>query len=121
MEEETTPTQYLRDHDILIELRTQVRDMRTDIRDMKDGLTAKVNELDMRKADKNELNSVQVAFNALIAGQSAITQDHEKRVRDMEKTLNEAEGKTKTTVRLWTVGMGIISIILTIIIAVATN
>ena len=54
----------INDHDLLIELRTEVKGMRVDIRDLKDGTTKRItdvehqaNDLEKNKASKVDLDN----------------------------------------------------------------
>ncbi len=60
------------DHDLLIELRTEMRGMRIDIKDLKDGtstqittLFKKVDDLETFKASKNDLDTTNAQVNRM--------------------------------------------------------
>jgi hypothetical protein len=62
------------DHDLLIELRTEMRAARTDIKDLKDNTTNRIDSLEKEKADRKELDELQKKVNL----------DIEKRVAKLE-------------------------------------
>ncbi|MEW6126723.1 MAG: hypothetical protein AB1757_06770 [Acidobacteriota bacterium] len=51
------------DHDLLIELRTEVKGMRVDIRDLKDGTTERLTDVerDVDELEKNKASKVDLA------------------------------------------------------------
>lgn len=55
------------DHDLLIELRTEMKNLRGDVRELKDNVATRVSNLETEKADKTEVS------------------DHESRLRKLEK------------------------------------
>lgn len=59
------------DHDLLIELRTEMRGIRADIKDIKEGTTARLAALENGKQDKGEADKTQ--------------NDFEKRLRFVER------------------------------------
>lgn len=62
------------DHDLLIELRTEMRNIRADIKELKDGTAKRIDDLEKEKADKKELQTVQDKLN----------EDIETRIRVLE-------------------------------------
>lgn len=66
------------DHDLLIELRTEVRAIRTDVKDLKDSTTDRVAALESEKFNKEEALSWKKAIDL-------IHQDHETRIRRVER------------------------------------
>lgn len=50
------------DHDLLIELRTEMRGMRADIKDIKEGTTARLTALENNKMDKTDSDKVSEDF-----------------------------------------------------------
>lgn len=55
------------DHDLLIELRTEMKNLRGDVKELKDNVATRVSNLEVEKADKVEVV------------------DHESRLRKLEK------------------------------------
>jgi len=51
------------DHDLLIELRTEVQNIRTDIKDLKGSVYDRISRLEKDKADKDEFNFLQDKVN----------------------------------------------------------
>jgi hypothetical protein len=67
------------DHDLLIELRTEMRGARSDIADMRSGLSGRLLNLEANAVSKIQFD------------------DHEKRIRTVEKQVDYA----LTTIRVW--------------------
>jgi len=67
------------DHDLLVELRTEMRGVRTDIQDMRSGLATRVLNLESNAVSKIQFD------------------DHETRIRTVEKKADYA----LTTIRVW--------------------
>lgn len=65
------------DHDLLIELRTEMRAVRGDIKDLRDNTSKRVDFLESNKFDKSEANR-------LIKEADETHSDHEKRIRSVE-------------------------------------
>jgi hypothetical protein len=63
------------DHDLLVELRTEMRGVRSDIKDLKEGTTARIQTLERDKADRKEVEELQKHVNDNI----------ETRVRNLEE------------------------------------
>lgn len=61
--------EIVKDHDLLIELRTEFKGMRDDIKELKDNLVSRVSTLEQSKVDND------------------IAQDHEGRIRRLEYAL----------------------------------
>jgi hypothetical protein len=68
------PDQIENDHDVLIELRTEMRNVRNDIKDLKDGTSSRIECLEKEKADRHEVEALQRHVNDNI----------EKRVMNIE-------------------------------------
>ncbi len=66
------------DHDLLIELRTELRGLRTDVNDLKNGLDSRVKNLEDDKISK-------VTVMALKKEADIVHKDHESRIRVLEK------------------------------------
>jgi len=64
------------DHDLLIELRTEVANIRNDIRELKDNTTSRVIQLERDKADRKEVEELQKKVN----------EDIDIRVRTLESS-----------------------------------
>lgn len=74
------------DHDLLIELRTEMRAVRNDLREMKDNTSRRVDFLESQKEDKTEVQR-------LLKEANKIHDDHEARLRDLEDEQNNFRGK----------------------------
>jgi hypothetical protein len=87
------------DHDLLIELRTEVQNIRNDIKDLKDGTTMRIKYLEENKADKKDVDALLKKVN----------DDLDTRVRVLE----ESKGNYFTAMIIYTaVGVTMISLIL---------
>jgi hypothetical protein len=64
------------DHDLLIELRTEVQNIRNDIKELKDGVASRIATLESDKADRKSVEELQVKVNT----------DIETRVRLLENS-----------------------------------
>jgi hypothetical protein len=64
------------DHDLLIELRTEVQNIRNDIKELKDGVAQRISSLETDKADRKSVEELQVKVNS----------DIETRVRVLENS-----------------------------------
>jgi hypothetical protein len=63
------------DHDLLVELKTQVQNIRQDIKDLKDGTTLRISSLEKKdKSDRKEVEELQ----------NKINNDIEVRIRQLE-------------------------------------
>jgi hypothetical protein len=62
------------DHDLLIELRTEMQGIRKDIKDLKDGTTERITKLENDKADKKDFEELYTKVNT----------DGENRIRALE-------------------------------------
>jgi signal-transduction protein with cAMP-binding, CBS, and nucleotidyltransferase domain len=51
------------DHDLLIELRTEMQNVRADIKDLKDGTAFRISTLEKDKADKKDVEELQSKIN----------------------------------------------------------
>lgn len=72
MEEKLTP-----DHDLLIELRTEMRGLRDDFKESANLVTGQISALQTGKVDKDD-------FNRFIVGYEKTKDDHERRIRSTE-------------------------------------
>ena len=87
------------DHDLLIELRTEMQNVRKDIKDLNDGTASRIKTLESDKVDRKDLDIIQKKVN----------EDHEVRIRALESS------KTfyATSIIIYTaVGVSMIGIIL---------
>ena len=66
------------DHDLLIELRTEVRGMREDIKQFNDDTKERLGGLDARKLEKDE-------FGRFLIEDTKLNDDHERRIRFLER------------------------------------
>ena len=80
------------DHDLLIELRTEVQNIRGDIRELKDNTTDRIQKLEQDKADRVVVDELQKKVNV----------DMETRVR-----LLEASKSTYYTMMIIYTGVGV--------------
>jgi hypothetical protein len=62
------------DHDLLIELRTEVANIRQDIKELKDGTTMRIESLERDKADRHDFEELQ----------NKVNHDIDVRVRKLE-------------------------------------
>ena len=69
-----TPT----DHDLLIELHTRVLELRDDIKEIKDDMKLRIDKLETEKLDSAEATR-------LLTDSVKIHDDHEKRIRRLER------------------------------------
>lgn len=65
------------DHDVLIELRTEMRGVRSDIKDLKEDSAHRISLLEDNKIDKREVET-------MVAASTKIHEDHERRIRKLE-------------------------------------
>lgn len=76
---EPEQTQWSRDNrDLLIELKTQVAALRTDVRELRDNTSTRLATVEMGKLDRTEANR-------LLADQLTTNNDHETRLRFIER------------------------------------
>jgi hypothetical protein len=80
------------DHDLLIELRTEVLNIRDDIKELKEGTTSRIINLEKDKADRVELDALQIKVN----------HDIEVRVRVLENKTS----KYMITLTLYSIAVG---------------
>lgn len=73
MPENTTP-----DHDLLIELRTEVKGMRADIKAFNDDTKERLATLETKKLDKDDFSQFRVL-------DIDLKKDHERRIRNLER------------------------------------
>lgn len=99
--------QMMNDHDILIEVRTQVKDMRSDMRDMQNNLVGRMKACEDNKMEKTE-------FTKFIENTTKVHEDHEKRIRTLETSITELVTQNKIAIRQWTVVMGVVSMLVSI-------
>jgi hypothetical protein len=87
------------DHDLLIELRTEMQNVRRDIKELNDGTASRIKSLEADKADRRDLETIQKKVN----------EDMENRVRELEK----AKGFYLTSMVIYTaVGVSMIALML---------
>src|ERR1700735_1871690 len=99
------------DHDLLIELRSEMRGWREDLKESANTTTAQISALQTGKLDKDDFNRFLIAY-------EKSKDDHERRIRDAEtqklsvidfetekETLNN---KIDTLSRLVYIGLGIL-------------
>jgi len=80
------------DHDLLIELRTEVLNIRDDIKELKEGTASRIINLEKDKADRVELDALQIKVN----------HDIEVRVRILENKTS----KYMITLTLYSIAVG---------------
>lgn len=105
--EESNLKQMMNDHDILIEVRTQVKDMRSDMRDMQTNILSRMKTVEDNKLEKSE-------FSKFIDNTNKVHEDHEKRIRNIETSITELVTSNKIAIRQWTVIMGVVSMLVSI-------
>ena len=66
------------DHDLLIELRTEMKGMRADIKTFSDDTKERLASLEAKKLDKDE-------FNKFLIDDTKHNDDHERRIRFIER------------------------------------
>lgn len=76
----------LTDHDLLIELRTEMRGVRTDVKDLRDNTSKRVDALENEKMNRDEVMRLK-------ADADKIHDDHEERLRGLEKDNDNFKGK----------------------------
>jgi hypothetical protein len=87
------------DHDLLIELRTEMQNVRNDIKELKDGTATRIQSLEKDKADRHIVDGLQRTVN----------EDHEVRIR----TLESSKGNYFTAMLIYTgVGVAMIGLII---------
>jgi len=74
------------DHDLLIELRTEMKALRQDVKDLKDNTSKRVDALELEKVDKLEVTRLK-------GDVDKIHDDHEIRLRAVEKSWENFTGK----------------------------
>lgn len=74
------------DHDLLIELRTEMRAMRGELKDMRDNIGRRVEDLEDNKVSVEEWHSSR-------GDAEKIHNDHEARLRSLEKARDDWQGK----------------------------
>lgn len=97
----------MQDHDILIEVRTQVKDMRSDMKELHTGIMQRMDAVERGKLDKTEAERLSVAADL-------IRKDHEERIRRVETACTEMSTTSKVQIRTWTVIMGVVSMLVSI-------
>lgn len=73
------------DHDLIIEIKTQLVDLTRQVRELKEGTLARIASLEKEKADRYELEVLQ----------DKVNKDIEIRVRALENTENTDSGISK--------------------------
>jgi hypothetical protein len=87
------------DHDLLIELRTEMQNIRNDIKELKDGTTSRIKNVEDGKVDKKDFDILSAKVNT----------DLEDRTRKLE----ESKGNYFTAMLIYTaVGVTMIGLIL---------
>ena len=87
------------DHDLLIELRTEMQNVRNDIKDLKDGTTARIKALEDSKVDLRDFKEIQ----------KRVDEDMEGRLRKLE----ESKSVYNTSMLIYTaVGVTMIGLII---------
>jgi len=61
-----------RDHDLLIELRTEMQNVRKDIKELNDGTAGKIKSLETDKAERKDLDILSTKINTDIEGRLRI-------------------------------------------------
>lgn len=93
MNEEHNPN----DHDLLIELRTEMRGLRIDLKALADGISTRVTNLENNKLDKIEadretiriLNLTEIKAKEIFNVKTEEDKDHEIRLRIIEKNVTK--------------------------------
>jgi len=73
-----------RDHDLLIELRTEMQNVRRDIKDLNDGTAGRIKDLQLNKADKKEVDASRIDRKEMEEIQDKLNKDIETRIRSLE-------------------------------------
>jgi hypothetical protein len=73
-----TDVQITTDHDLLIELRTEMKGMRADIKTFSDDTKERLASLEAKKVDKDE-------FSKFLISDGKESDDHERRIRNLER------------------------------------
>ena len=89
--------QNLNDHDLLIELRTEMRGLRIDLKALADGISSRVTSLEQNKLDKVEadretlriLNLTELKSRAIFEAKTEEDKDHEIRIRIIENNVTK--------------------------------
>jgi len=76
----------LSDHDLLIELRTEMRGVRQDVKDLRDNTAKRVDDLENQKMNREEVLRLK-------EDADKIHNDHEERIRALEKDNDNFKGK----------------------------
>lgn len=76
----------LSDHDLLIELRTEMRGVRQDVKDLRDGTSKRVDDLENQKMNRDEAMRLKEEADK-------VHNDHEARLRVLEKDNDNFKGK----------------------------
>jgi hypothetical protein len=85
------------DHDVLIELRTEMRGLRSDVQDMRTGITARVLNLESNSVSKIQFD------------------DHETRIRGMEGNVAAMAASSKTWRYILSISIALATILSTIV------
>ena len=86
------------DHDLLIELKVQIKQVSVDIKDLKDGTTKRIDDLERDKVDKKEFDSLK----------NSVYVENEKRLRSLENKV----GNFWVTVSLYSIALGALATVL---------
>lgn len=73
-----------RDHDLLIELRTEMQNVRRDIKELNDGTAGRIKDLQANKADRKEVEANRIDRKEIEDIQDKLNKDIETRVRSLE-------------------------------------
>ena len=73
-----------RDHDLLIELRTEMQNVRRDIKELNDGTAGRIRDLQANKADRKEVEANRIDRKEIEDIQDKLNKDIETRVRSLE-------------------------------------
>lgn len=91
--------QMMKDHDILIEVRTKVDDMRLDVKEYQNASLVRITKLENDKLDKAEFYKL----------------GHSEKISNLEKSNAILITENKIAIRNWTLIMGAVSILVSIL------
>jgi len=95
------------DHDLLIELRTEMRNIRNDIKELKESTTVQINILEKDKADQYDVDILKKKVNEDVEGRIRCLEEwRTKRQEQIEEENNKNSLYFKITVSLGIILLG---------------
>lgn len=119
MDESSFDSKSGKNYELLIRLDEQMKNLTREVRDMSNGIEKRIAVVELGKVSKEELGEVQKNISKEITStqndSNKIHDDHEQRLRIVEKQLDEIITKLKTWGAICAIGLALLEIILKLI------